>query len=200
VITWGRRTLPPPRAAGWQRALLLLLIVIGGAAAAAPDRFVSRAPSPIGPDAPATIQGLFDLHRSAVERGDHVSYELTLDPRSKEFVACMRRLFDQGRARADALAPGRVLGLEHVAGTNLVRVRLQQRDGVGVHYVRRFLVGPVTAFPWLDIMRSVPAWYVSFPDASRSGECVEQVSLRGVVGEEDRAVAAAGARGLDLLA
>jgi hypothetical protein len=43
-------------------------------------------------------------------------------------------------------------------------VRLEQRDGVGIHYVRRFLVGPVTAFPWLDLMRSRPAWYLSYPD------------------------------------
>lgn len=199
-MTWGRRPLPPPRAAGWQRALLLLLVVTGGAVGAAPDRFIERTPSPIGPETPATIQGLFDLHRGAIERGDHVSYELTLDPRSRDFIACMRRQFERGRARADALAPGRVLGLEHVEGTNLVRVRLRQRDGVGVHYVRRFLVGPVTAFPWLDIMRSVPAWYISYPDASRAGECVEQVSLRRVVGEEDRAVASRVARGRDLLA
>lgn len=200
MITWGRRPLPPPRAAAWQRALLLLLILIGAAAAAAPDRFVARPPSIIGPDTMGTVQGLFDLHRAAIERGDRVSYEVNLDPRSREFIACMRRLFDQGRARADALAPARVLSLEHIPGTNVVRVRLQQRDGIGVHYVRRFLVGPVTAFPWIDMMRSVPAWYISFPDASRSGECVEQIALGRVVGEEDRAVAAAGARGVDLLA
>lgn len=151
--------------------------MLGGTAGAAPDRFTSRAPSPIGPETPATVQGLFDLHRAAIERGDHVSYDLTLDPRSKDFIACKRRQFEEGRARADALAPARVIGLEHVEGTNLVRVRLQQRDGVGVHYVRRFLVGPVTAFPWIDMMRSVPAWYISFPDASRSGECVEQLAF-----------------------
>lgn len=200
MITWGRRPLPPPRAAAWQRALLLLLILIGAAAAAAPDRFVARPPSIIDPDTMGTVQGLFDLHRAAIERGDRVSYEVNLDPRSREFIACMRRLFDQGRARADALAPARVLSLEHIPGTNVVRVRLQQRDGIGVHYVRRFLVGPVTAFPWIDMMRSVPAWYISFPDASRSGECVEQIALGRVVGEEDRAVAPAGARGVDLLA
>ena len=200
MISWGRRQLPAPRASAWRIVALALCAVVAAVASAAPGRFVARPASPIGPDTPGTIQGLFDIHRAAVERGDRVSYENTLDPRSREFIACMRRLFDQGRERADALAPARVLGLEHVEGTNVVRVRLQQRDGVGTHYVRRFLIGPVTAFPWIDMMRSVPAWYVSFPDASRAGECVEQVSLRGVVGEQDRAVASGLARRADLLA
>ena len=137
--------------------------------AGAKDTFVAREASPIGPDTSGTIQGLFDLHRAALERRDRVSYELTLDPRSPKFVACMLGLFDLGNERAEALAPGRVVALEHVPGTNLVRARLQQRDGIAVHYVRRFLIGPVTAFPALDLMRSVPAWYVSYPDQGDLG-------------------------------
>jgi hypothetical protein len=179
-IAWGRRPVPDVRASAGRRALLVLAILVVALVSAIVDPFAARTPSIVGADTPGTIQGLFDLHRAAIERGDRVSYENTLDPRSREFTACMRRLFEQGRARADALAPGRVLGLEHVAGTNLVRVRLEQRDGVGIHYVRRFLIGPVTAFPWLDLLRSVPAWYISYPDASRAAECVEQLDIRSV--------------------
>lgn len=206
-ITWGRRPVLEPRASLAQRIALVLCVVIAAASASPAESSVLRPPELIGPETQATIQGLFDLHRAAIERRDRVSYELTLDPRSKDFVACMGRLFDLGRARADALAPGQVVGLEPVAGTNLVRVRLQQRDGIGIHYVRRFLIGPVTAFPWLDIKRSVPAWYISRPDPGdpgssslRAGECVEEVALRGVIREEDRALASGVAHGSDLLA
>ncbi len=164
ALSWGRRHLPDPRAGSGRRVLLILAALAVALISGVADPFVARKPPLIGPDTPATIQGLFDLHRAALERGDRVSYENTLDPRSPSFIACMRRHLDAGRARADALAPGRVVGLEHIEGTNLVRVRLQQRDGVGIHYVRRFLIGPVSAFPWLDVMRSVPAWYVSYPD------------------------------------
>ncbi len=162
-LTWGRRSFPDPRRLR-PRVLLLICAAVATIASGVPDRSVVQPPSLDLADARGPIQGLFDLHRGAIERGDRVSYELTLDPRSPAFVACMRRQFDLGRARADALAPGRVVGLEHVAGTNVIRVRLEQRDGIGTHYVRRFLIGPVTAFPWLDLMRSVPAWYISYPD------------------------------------
>ncbi|MBI2983754.1 MAG: hypothetical protein HYY42_06220 [Chloroflexi bacterium] len=163
-LTWGRRHWPGPRRSTGRWIVLVLGVLAVAIVAAAKDTFVAQETSPIGPDTHGTIQGLFDLHRAAIERRDRVSYELTLDPRSPKFVACMLGLFDLGRERAEALAPGRVVGLEHVPNTNLVRVRLQQRDGIAVHYVRRFLIGPVTAFPALDRMRSVPAWYVSYPD------------------------------------
>lgn len=164
MITWGRWPASEPRPSAAQRALLALCVALAAIAAAVQDPFVARPASPIGPDTHGTIQGLFDLHRGAIDRRDRRSYELTLDPRSPAFVACMQRLFDLGRERADALAPGRVLGLDHIKGTNLVRVRLQQRDGIAIHYARRFLIGPVTAFPALDVMRSVPAWYLSYTD------------------------------------
>ncbi len=168
-LTWGRRDPPEPGPSTGRRILLLLCAAAAAIVAGAQDPFVARQPSPIGPDTHGTIQGLFDLHRGAIERRDRRSYELTLDPRSPAFVACMHGLFDLGRERADALAPGRVVGLEHIRGTNLVRVRLQQRDGIAVHYARRFLIGPVTAFPALDLMRSVPAWYLSYPDRGDLG-------------------------------
>ena len=164
MITWGGRP-PEPRASGWQRAALALSVLLAAVAAGVPDRFVAREPSIIGPETPGTIQGLFEIHLAAIERGDRIAFENTLDPRSPPFVACMRRLFELGRARADALAPARVAGLEHLAGTNLVRVRLHQRDGVRVHYERRFLICPVTSFAWIDLQRAVPAWYISRPDA-----------------------------------
>jgi hypothetical protein len=182
-LTWGRRSFPDPRHALRHRVALFVFAVVAAIASGAPDRSIARPPALDLAEARGPIQGLFDLHRGALERGDRVSYELTLDPRSQPFVECMRREFDLGRARAEALAPGRVVGLEHIAGTNLVRVRLEQRDGIGIHYVRRFLIGPVTAFPWLDLMRSVPAWYISYQDPLRAGECVEQIELRGVVRE-----------------
>jgi hypothetical protein len=163
-LTWGHRRWPAPRPRTGRWIVLVLCVLAVAIVGGARDTLVARQESPIGPDTQGTIQGLFDLHRAAIERRDRVSYELTLDPRSRKFAACMIGLFDLGRERADVLAPGRVVGLEHVPGTNLVRVRLQQRDGIAVHYVRRFLIGPVTAFPALDLMRSVPAWYLSYPD------------------------------------
>lgn len=163
-MTWGRRPLPELRASLGQRVALILCALVIALVSGTADPFVRPLPSLLGPEAARTIQGLFELHRAAAERGDRVSYELTLDPRSRAFVACMQRHLDARGARAEALAPARVAGLDEVPGTNLVRVRLEQRDGIGIHYVRRFLVGPVTAFPWIDLMRSVPAWYVSYPD------------------------------------
>jgi hypothetical protein len=182
-LTWGRRSFPDPRRGLRGRLILLIAAAAATIASGAPDRYVERLGSLDLAEARGPIQGLFDLHRGALERGDRVSYELTLDPRSRAFVDCMRRHFELGRARAEALAPGRVVGLEHIAGTNVVRVRLEQRDGIGIHYVRRFLIGPVTAFPWLDLMRSVPAWYISYPDGLPPGECVEQIEPRAVIRE-----------------
>lgn len=163
-LTWGHRRWPAPRPSAGRWIVVVVAVLAVAIVAGGRDTFVARQESPIGPDTLGTIQGLFDLHRAAIDRGDRVSYELALDPRSRKFVACMIGLFELGRERADALAPGRVLGLEHIPGTNLVRARVQQRDGIAVHYVRRFLIGPVTAFPALDRMRSVPAWYLSYPD------------------------------------
>ncbi len=168
-LTWGHRELPERRASMRSRVILFICAVAVALVAGIADPFVRPPPSLIGPGAARAIQGLFDLHRAAVERGDRVSYELTLDPRSRAFVACIDRHLDSPRARAEALAPARLVGLEHITGTNLVRVRLEQRDGIGIHYVRRFLIGPVSAFPWLDLMRSVPAWYVSYPEPGDLG-------------------------------
>lgn len=163
-LTWGRRYAHRPRVSTGRRILLLLCAAAIGVVAATQDSLVARPQALIESETRGTIQGLFDLHIAAIERRDRVSYELTLDPRTRAFVACMNALFDSGPERAAALAPGRIVSLEHLPGTNVLRVRLQQHDGIAVHYARRFLIGPVTAFPWIDLMRSVPAWYLSYAE------------------------------------
>jgi len=57
-----------------RRIVLLICTLLAATIAGIADPFVRPPPSLIGGDAPRTIQGLFDLHRAAVERGDRVSY------------------------------------------------------------------------------------------------------------------------------
>ena len=73
-LTWGHRELPERRASMRSRVILFICAVAVALVAGIADPFVRPPPSLIGGDAPRTIQGLFDLHRAAVERGDRVSY------------------------------------------------------------------------------------------------------------------------------
>lgn len=163
-LTWGRR----PRGERWRisraRVLLVLFAIVAALVSSTPGPFLVRPASVIDADTPAQIQALLDAHRSAIERGDLFAYERTLDRRSTAFVRCMGEFFELGPARVAELEPGRVLDMRQIGPSSLVRVRVQQRDGVVIQYVRRLLVVRFTALPPFDLRSTFVVWYISPPD------------------------------------
>lgn len=163
-LTWGRR----PRGERWRisraRVLLVLFAIVAALVSSTPGPFLVRPASFIDADTPAQIQALLDAHRSAIERGDLFAYERTLDRRSTAFVRCMGEFFELGPARVAELEPGRVLDMRQIGPSSLVRVRVQQRDGVVIQYVRRLLVVRFTALPPFDLRSTFVVWYISPPD------------------------------------
>lgn len=167
-LSWGRR--PPERhhATGLAQVALALATVLAGVAGSAVPT-LGRPVSIIEADTRRQIQETLDQHVEAIVKRDLFVYQRTIDRRNAAFDRCMRELFDLGDLRVQGLRPERIVGLSPVS-PNLVRVRVEQRNGVATVYVRRLAVVSFLALPPFDIRRVFYVWYVSPPDPAEVGE------------------------------
>lgn len=161
-LSWGRRPGPDRAAVVRAQVALASIAVLAAVAASAGPPLLDRVPSIIEADTRQRIQETLDQHVDALARRDLFVYQRTLDRRNAVFDRCMRELFELGDIRAQALRPERVVGLAQAA-PSLVRLQVEQRNGIATHYVRRLAVVSFLTRPPFDIRRVFVVWYLSPP-------------------------------------